>query len=841
MRFRLSKLGRGGVAAVAAATVTAGLASFGVPAAHADSTFTLTRIAGPNRFVTASDFDTATFPSGSTTVYLAAGFIGHQADALAGSGWGGVNGLGALLTDSSPTVPSDTMTALSTNKVKNITILGGTNAVPASQQSALTSAGYTVTRLAGATRYDTMQALDDTIPPASVGTDGSGAKTAILAAGTDAHLVDALSSGGVAYGKKFPVLLTDTASTTLSPQAQEVITKLGITHLVVVGGTAAIPASQYTPNPTGVTKVDVEAGADRSATSKVFADFAISNSWASSAHLELARGDDGADALASAPYAGTKAWPTVVTLSPTDAGSTTAFATEHAATLTGTSTVAGGSAAIADSVVAAVQAAGQTAATGATARPQLTSAKILSTNDTEGSIIQYNFTKPVTVADHTLFHAYTPDTTTQYSGDGTAVVESNGTSVDVQFSTIMSTSGIASALVLATVGYHAVAANQTTAPENPIGAAPLGTSSSTTLTAGHTVAPDLVSVSGFTPDTVNPGQTKATFTFDAAATHHTDTAYHLVANIGTGAPTVENCTYVSGTGTTTITVTCVESVGAVALTSSNVARGYVDAGAVAASTTAGAPTNPVEAAKVAGDTNSPDLTAVTLQKHVALTSTTFVDRVIYTFDEQIATGSATAGKFHAFLNDTTAETDNGTVAINPSNTAQVSADFTDGSLTTATGAYVDPSAVTGFVTGNPNVTDELPLANTGTVSVTPGATSGPDLVAVTITATKDAFGNITGYVGVYSFDKRLAAGTPTAADFALYDADGTQLTCSVTVPVDVTTPGTTDKYAVCTTYGAASSAAVKAATLGTVDHGAVTDQATGTFPNPEGAQGTTSA
>lgn len=352
---------------VAGLTATAGVSALAATAAHADSTFTLTRIAGSDRYATAGAFDAAAFPTGSPTVYLADGIPGHQSDALSGSGWGGVNTFGALLTDNTNSVPAPTMAALSANHVHNIVLLGQTAAITSAQQTQLSGAGFTVTRIGGTTRYDTMQMINDSIPLASVGHDNSSQNTAILASGEDNHLVDALSAGGVAYGKHFPVILTNSTTTALQPQAQEVITHLGITHLIVVGGTAAIPASQYQPAPTGVTKVDVEAGANRSATSMTFSDFAITNGWAKNSHMELARGDDGADALASAPYAGTRdAWPTCVTNSTTDVGSCTSFASEHAATLTGNSTVAGGTAAVPDSQVAAVQTAGRTVASNQT-------------------------------------------------------------------------------------------------------------------------------------------------------------------------------------------------------------------------------------------------------------------------------------------------------------------------------------------------------------------------------------------------------------------------------------------------------------------------------------------
>lgn len=341
--------------AIASASATFGLA--GAPAG-ATSSFSLTRIAGADRYQTASDIDQATFPSGEPTALLADALPGHESDALAASGVEGAYGIGVLLTDNTSTVPSSTLSALSANKVSKIVVLGGTGAVSQSQINQLSAAGYQVSEpYQGTDRWQTMEMVDDSMGGA--GTDAAGLPTAILASGQDNHLVDALSAGGLAYLKHFPIILTNSTGPGLQPQAQQVITNLGIKHLIVVGGTASIPASEYNPPPSGVTKVDVEAGTDRSNTSQVLADFAISNGWLANTNMVMARGDDGADALAGAPFSGSHGWPTLVTNSTTDIGSVTAFATEHQSTLAGTSYILGGTAAVPAGQASAVQTAGQ--------------------------------------------------------------------------------------------------------------------------------------------------------------------------------------------------------------------------------------------------------------------------------------------------------------------------------------------------------------------------------------------------------------------------------------------------------------------------------------------------
>jgi putative cell wall-binding protein len=352
---------RAAVAALAAAAAAGAVVSG--PARATDS-FTLQRIQGNDRYQTAGAINQAAFPSGEPTALLADGVPGHETDALAAAGLEGVAGTGVFVTDSSGTVPPNTLAALSAGKVKNIAVLGGSGAVSQSQVSELRSKGYTVTTpFAGDTRYQTMLMIDSAIQPSQVGKDSAGNPTAILASGDNAHFVDALSAGGLAYAQKFPIILTNSQGPTLQPEAQQVITGLGIKHLIVVGGSASVPASEYTPPPSGVAAVTVESGSDRSNTSKTLADFAVFNSWLKPTAMTLARGDDGSDALAGAAFAGINQVPTVVTNSPGDVGSAPAYATGHKSALTGTSWVFGGPGAVPDSQITAVAVAGGAAST----------------------------------------------------------------------------------------------------------------------------------------------------------------------------------------------------------------------------------------------------------------------------------------------------------------------------------------------------------------------------------------------------------------------------------------------------------------------------------------------
>jgi len=359
---------RAGVGVIAGLSATLGLSVLAV-AAHADSTFGFNRQSGADRYGTACQIATARYnPQGTgsiATVLLADGLPGHQSDPLASPILEQAKGAPILLTDNTNTVPSNTMTCLSTNKVKNIIVIGGTNAVSSAQVTALQQAGYTVdnTTYAGTDRYDTARRIDET-PGVGAATTG------ILASGDDNHLVDALGAGPLSYALKFPILVTTSTGCTIPAATQDVITKLGITKYIVVGGTAAIPACQYSGK-----NADTSAttGANRAATAELLAKDEVANYGGSNQFMGLAAGatyvgntttvqNDGADALASASLVGNApAWaannavaspptgsnvgsfiPLLVSNNPTDCAAAADFASSEKATLHGNSPLFGG-------------------------------------------------------------------------------------------------------------------------------------------------------------------------------------------------------------------------------------------------------------------------------------------------------------------------------------------------------------------------------------------------------------------------------------------------------------------------------------------------------------------
>ena len=266
------------------------------------TTVTVNRVSGDERYQTSAAIAEAKYPGGvpGGAVVLATGT--DFPDALAGNYLAGQLGAPILLTPASASDPAfnTTLAALSALNASSVYILGGTSAVGADVEAAL-AAHYTVTRIAGPTRYDTMQ-LADTQPGMTPSAGVSGGLTAVIATGE--NFPDALAAGPLAWADKFPIILTDGTQTTLSPQAVAVITALGITHFIVVGGPSSINPAQVTQLSAYGT-VDAQfSGVDRTDTAAQFAAYTQSTYAFGKTSVILATGADYPDALSAGAWGG---------------------------------------------------------------------------------------------------------------------------------------------------------------------------------------------------------------------------------------------------------------------------------------------------------------------------------------------------------------------------------------------------------------------------------------------------------------------------------------------------------------------------------------------------------
>ncbi len=208
----------GGTAVVSAAVATA---------LDAYTTGTVTRLAGADRYETAAAISAASFSSPVPVVYIATG--ANFPDALAGGPVAGIKG-GPVLLVQAGVIPAATATELTRLLPTNIVILGGTGVVSAAVATALDAyTTGTVTRLAGADRYETAAAI-------SAASFSSPVPVVYIATG--ANFPDALAGGPVAGIKGGPVLLVQ-AGVIPAATATE-LTRLLPTNIVILGGTAVV-------------------------------------------------------------------------------------------------------------------------------------------------------------------------------------------------------------------------------------------------------------------------------------------------------------------------------------------------------------------------------------------------------------------------------------------------------------------------------------------------------------------------------------------------------------------------------------------------------------------------
>jgi putative cell wall-binding protein len=571
-------------------------------AASATSAFKITQLAGADRFATAAAIAAAAFPKGASTVVVASGLDTNLPDSLAASYLAAqqtntFGGTGApVLLVNTDSVPSATAAAIVSLNPTNIIIVGGTAAVTPGVEATLSNGGtIKVTRVAGANRFLTADAIDSQTGFEHVGTK----KTAIVADGVDTNLVDALGASPLAGAGPYPMFLVNGPTGTLSSTDLSIMASDGITNAVIVGGSSAVGAAvsaQLTAK--AITNV-TEAGPDRSATSEVLANYEIANYGFSNTEFNIAGGGQPnlVDSLTGGPLGAAEPAPTLITDSPSNAASVVTFAAAHEPTEV-SANLFGGSAGVDATAEAAIVAAANTPPTAPTNPPMLASASITGTT-TSGTTVQYVFNESLTgdtLATSQDFHVYTnAATTTELSATGT-LDGTNPDAVDVVYATL-TTATEASTLALATVSSGAVTPPAPVPPAtkvvgpNPDGAAPIGT--------GTVQSPLLTNVV-ITQVTPTPATYEGQYTFsepvvtasimpadfhlyDPDGTELTCTSAVPATTNGTTGPAVINClVYVVGTTTTTASAAQV-SLGTL---------GTVDHGAVTGAGSPDTTTNP---------------------------------------------------------------------------------------------------------------------------------------------------------------------------------------------------------------------------------------------------------
>ncbi len=261
--FRLRPLS----AAVSVALV-AGLVAVSTPPAGALQTTYSTRTAGADRYATSAAAALDAYSSADAVV-LVSGEEANFPDGLSAAALAGTVGGPVVLTEPHRLTPTAAMaigellTAPAT-----VYIVGGTAAVSEAVATDIRGLDLTVERIWGDDRYATAVAVAEKVAALRPLGSYDGQKAAILAAGR--QFPDALAIGGLAHSQKIPVLLVDTALSTgtsafLDSEAH------GVREVIIVGGTAAVPASVATAvralrNSSSALQVTRVSGANRYAT-----------------------------------------------------------------------------------------------------------------------------------------------------------------------------------------------------------------------------------------------------------------------------------------------------------------------------------------------------------------------------------------------------------------------------------------------------------------------------------------------------------------------------------------------------------------------------------------------
>ena len=360
------------------------------------TTVTTNRVQGSDRYQTSAAIALTKYPSGvpSGNVVVATG--ADFPDALAADYLAGQLAAPILLTPASSADPAyATVTStLASLHATHVYIVGGTSAVGADVETSLTPT-YTVTRIGGATRYDTMRLVDEA-SGLTPGTGSSGSRTAIIATG--ANYPDALAAGALSWEGHLPIILTDGTQSSLSAQARTVISDLGITHFIVMGGSSAITSSQVSELES-IGTVDTQlSGADRTDTAAQLASYEQSTYGFSRSTAILASGQNFPDALSAGPWGGD---PASIYLTET-ADSLGSYTTNALTVLQGavsTLNVAGGTSALDDTALSAAKTAAQgssstlapSVTTGSATNISSTAATLNGTVDPDGTSTTYYF------------------------------------------------------------------------------------------------------------------------------------------------------------------------------------------------------------------------------------------------------------------------------------------------------------------------------------------------------------------------------------------------------------------------------------------------------------------
>lgn len=244
-------------------------------------------VQGLTRYQTAVKLSQESFPNGSDWIIVATGQ--NWPDALGASALAGMYDAPILLTrpNSIPGAVKDEIERLGAT---DAFVIGGPQAISDAVVTALEGMlEGDVIRLGGATRYETAQIVASETVAANPEWNGTAFVT------TGRNFPDALAAAPLASRAGWPIFLA--GSDGISEDTQDVMDELGVTNLLLLGGTGVLPAS-LEAQVTGL-EVDRIWGMNRYATAVAVATWGEKNLGLSWDGMALATGEDYPDALAA--------------------------------------------------------------------------------------------------------------------------------------------------------------------------------------------------------------------------------------------------------------------------------------------------------------------------------------------------------------------------------------------------------------------------------------------------------------------------------------------------------------------------------------------------------------
>lgn len=279
---------------------SASVTSAGLPRVSTTPGVDPIRLAGQDRYATAAAI-AATFPAGVDVVYVATG--ADYPDAL-GAAAAAARAGGPLLLVERGRIPDPIARQLTRLKPRLIVAVGGTGVISSSVVSQLREFAGSggVRRDAGKDRYETSRIV------AERAFGAEGARLAYVATGS--NFPDALAASAAAGAVSGPVILVNGRANSVDAPTRALIADLGLSKLVVAGGTGVVSSSleRSLRSLDGVASVVRRSGADRYSTAVAINSAAFSTAES----VFLATGLSFPDALAGAAMAGAAPGPLFV-------------------------------------------------------------------------------------------------------------------------------------------------------------------------------------------------------------------------------------------------------------------------------------------------------------------------------------------------------------------------------------------------------------------------------------------------------------------------------------------------------------------------------------------------